>query len=528
MSIIDSIYKLDAPQKMLMWKTMGKDSAFFAEIIKKDDPEFVAIPDCHKLVYDAYDRQTNEGLERVCVVEPRGFGKSTKKILKTLQDICYKHERVICFTSESSTQGERDLEALRNSLYTNTIINALYGNLKGPVDNTQKIITANDIFVCAVGFRSRIRGIHYNNVRLTKAWADDFESEANSLSDKGREDVQRRIGSQLEPAGMQAKGGGFRLIFLGTIIHPLTYLAKASENEVFTKNHNGYYLKIDLSTDMVNIGTPNWKEWFPKKKIEELRWKYETQGRLWEFYQEYYGVPHLLSDPKFDITQIKEIGCKFGNYEDLTWIEHNGTKIPINVFIGIDPAIGLKDGSDNTIITVLGVMPTGNKILLDMYSGKIPMKDQVKEVLKLSDKYQPQQITVETYGYQLELSRHIQDKMMDRGIMFPIRNYQENIKKSKKFLEGLSPMINDGKLSYIESCPNVKQFLHEASLYSGQNSTDRRKDDTLDGLFLANNGSYVPQLYDVDKEIRARRLREHNFSRDSGFEEFGNRDWRVA
>lgn len=531
MSIITDLSSLDRQQKILLYKAMGRDSALFAEITHKDDPAFIKIPDCHRLVYNAYDKQTNEGLERVCVVEPRGFGKSTKKILKSAQDICYAHEKVVCFTSESSDQGNRDLEALKNKLYANEVINALYGSFKGVKDNEKTLITSNDIFYCAVGFKTRIRGIHRNNVRLTKVWADDFESEGNALSDKGREDVKRRIGSQLSPAGANKQDGGFRLVFLGTIVHPDSYLALADKNPIFTKERNGYYLKIDASDDVDNIGNPRWPEndKFSYAGLKELRFLYESQNRLWEFKQEYYGIPHLLSDPKFTMDMVKEMGCRFGRYEDITWIEHNGTKIPINIFFGVDPSLGLKEGNDNSIIFIMGVTPSKNKIILHIEVDKMEMKEQVQRTLKLARIYPPTEITIETYGFQLELSRHVRDEMIRTGEHYVTREFQENISKKKKLVEGLSPSINSGEWSYIAGCTNIKMFLDEGSKYSGQNSTATRKDDTLDGAFLANNNCYAPAMYDVDAEIRQRRLMAHNFSRESGFEELNAvRDWRVA
>jgi phage terminase large subunit-like protein len=279
---------------------------------------------------------------------------------------------------------------------------------------------------------------------------------------------------------------------------------------------------------MINIGNSAWPN-NSKFTVEALKLKRniaEQQGRLWEFYQEYYGVPRLTSNPKFDVSQIKQMGSSFQKYEELTYLVFNGRAIPINVFIGVDPGIGLKNDNDYTIITVIGVTPTMDRVLLHIERDRIEMKDQLKRIRALALEYMPINIRIETYGYQLELYRHTRDMFNNEGLGFSLSTYQENLSKSKKFLEGLSPVINGGKVFYLDSCKNAAEFLHEVGMYSGLPSNDRRKDDTLDGFFLANHGCYGPMMYDVFNAIRNRMLQKNNFSRNSGFQELN--DWRTA
>lgn len=528
---LSSIKNLDQEQLAQLYLAMAYDSHLFNEVMNCDNPDWVDTPPFAIEEYQLHDDLSARKLIRGCVVEPRGFGKSVKKCGATNRDFAYQHERVVLFTSESEDQAQRDVETVKTTVESD-VYQTIFGDHKGKLWNKGECYV-NGCYLIGVGFKTRIRGINASidghEVRLTKAIADDFESEFNTGTDEQRKDVIRRIKSGLLPAG---KAQGFRLLFSGTIVHPESFLAKAKTNSIFTERYHGRYLEFQLSSDPYNIGEPTFPGLFPVDKIEEIRAAYldDDSKDIWQYLQEYYNLPKITGSPKFDTNQVKPVHVTFCRYKHLTWIEYCGKKVPINVFIGIDPASSLKKKSDNTWIVTLGVLPSGEFIILDMFWKKIHMDDQIKELMKRCKEFNPRCVTIETYGYQGELKYAFDIRMMAEEEQWSTKEFQEHIGKSRKFKEGLSLDINDGKVLYCDNIPLeiITKFKNELKLFTGSQS---EKDDSIDGLYLSKINSFAPCAFDVDEEIRRLNLIDGQYelvNHLSGYVQKSNvRRWRT-
>jgi len=498
----DTIDELDQEQMTQLYLAMVYDAHMFAEVMNVDNPDWVDTPPFMIDEYKLHDDLSERKLIRGCVVEPRGFAKSVKKCLSTARDLAYRHEDVVLYTSESEPQALRDVE-VNQALVESRVYQRIFGDHKGKLWNKSECFI-NGAYLIATGFKTRIRGIHAvidgHEVRLTKAIADDFESEFNTRTDEQRKDVVRRIKSGLLPAG---RAQGFRLLFEGTVVHPESFLAKAKDNPMFKEKYHGRYLEFQLSSDPYNIGIPTFPGLFPREKIEEIKASYleDDSKDIWQFYQEYYNLPMITGNPKFDVNQVKPVSVTFHRYKHLTWLEYQGKKVPVNVFIGIDPASSLKKKSDNTWIVVLAVLPSGEYVILDMYWDKIHMDEQINQLMDRCKEYNPRCVTIETYGYQGELKYAFDIRMISEEQQWSVKEFQEHIGKSRKFKEGLSLDINDGKVLYCDDIKPevVTKFKNELKLFTG---TQTEKDDSIDGLYLAKIHSFAPVAFDVDEEIR--------------------------
>lgn len=490
------IASFDTDKLLEFQHMLAHDSSMFARVVMGHI--VTTMPDHHKRMYRLYDATTgaNRSLDNVAMVMFRKAAKSTTKTIKTLHDICHAHEPMVLFLSEAEDQSIRDLVSLQDEIESNEMLRTLYGDLKGhrTWSKTESEF-ANGVYVAAKGWRSKVRGIKWKAQRPTKMWLDDFEGEGNSKTDQARADVRQWIKAQVMPAGGQDPA----LIFLGTIVHPDAYLARSKNLSIF-KPPRGAFMQIDISSSKDGKDIPAWPEFYPMDWIWREKKKYEEDGDLSLFYQEYYNIPAEESQPKFNMEAIESIsGCSFEKYGPLTFLSDGQKKFPINTFIGVDPASTDNARSDRTVIFVLGQFPNGNIVVLDIYADKIDMVQQISKIFEYADRYMPKMMTIETYGYQQSLYDWVHAEQVKRKTFFPIRGFKERIGKSAKFLEGMVPLINNRRVAHLHDCPNIDLFMKEGKHFSGG---VRDHDDTLDGMFLAQINAYPPPNYNVDTKIK--------------------------
>jgi phage terminase large subunit-like protein len=534
---LDQLKSLDKDQKMQLYLAMAYDSALYAEIIYGCEGKIDHIPDFHRSEYAIHDRMAKRELDRACFVQFRGAAKSTKKSLITSRDFAYGWEDCMMFTSESEEQTKQDV-ALVKSIAESEPYQWLFGDHVG--SGSAKLWRESDClingrYLSGVGFKTRIRGAKHiiNGIpyRPTKVIADDFESERNTNTEAQLKGIVRKIKSELEPMG---RAGDFRLIFEGTIVHPESYLATARTNPLYTEAHRGAYLEFALSSDPYNIGVPTWPEVFPVDEILKKKFAYvngnDNHQDVWQWLQEYYNLPRMESDPKFDTTMMKPVGATFNSYKHLTWLEYQGNITPINVFIGVDPASSLKATADRTVICTIGVSPNGDIFILDIFAERIHMTEQLQEIMKRAKKYNPRSITIETYGYQGELLDAWKRAMSYENLYWSSIPFNEGIGKSRKFKEGLSLDINSGKVLYLDSCPNVQLMINEMKTFTGK---EKNHDDTIDGFYLAKKNMFIPSNFDVMEEVRKLRLTQGQYDLVNIYENHvansnnKTRSWRV-
>ena len=56
-------------------------------------------------------------------------------------------------------------------------------------------------------------------------------------------------------------------------------------------------------------------------------------------------------------------------------------------------------------------------------------------------------------------------------------------------------ILNPGNVGYVTGCPNIDLFIQEGAAFT---AGERAHDDTLDGYYLANLGSFQPRNADID------------------------------
>ena len=517
-------------EKKKLYDRLSSDSSYFARVcfghIVHEIPLF------HREIYSAFD---DENLTYLGIVVFRQAAKSTLKVIKVCQLACNQKTKYTLLISETEDQAFDDLRTLKDEFETNEVIQLLYFNDKtaeGEIWANGTIVLINGVCIKAKGMNSRMRGMKYKFQRPDHIMLDDFESEDNSHSDEARADVSNKISAVIIPIGDVIT----RFIFFNTLPNDQCFMATeiANPNGIFAAANKGKFIKYQITQIVNGVEEPTWLLRYPWEWIRAKKNYYIARKELHIWLQEFFNIPGNRSEPKMDANLVTMVKAKFVNAGAIKYLEYkDGTKVVLNTFIGVDPASTTNKKSDNTIVFTIGITPSEDIVILSVKVRKISITKQPMEVFNTMREYYADNTTIESISYQLSLYEYVEKAMYDMNEYFTITPYKKTLSKDNKFIAGLEPLINGGKVSYVEGCEGIEVFPNEVTCYSGG---IKEHDDTLDGLYLALFGYWVPGQVDVDEYLEAyssmKRLEEKE---EAGYESYENSgrnnytyDWTTA
>lgn len=446
----------------------------------------------HKTVY----RMLLQGKSKTCIVLPRGTGKTTlASLIFPLHQICYKKEHLIILVSETSDQAALLLEAIKDEIELNPRIRYFFGDLKNENKWTEtEIETSTDIKVLAKGSGKRIRGTKYKQWRPGLILMDDFESEQNTDTPEQRDKLKRWVRGAVMPS--LAQNG--RIVFIGTIVHEDSFLNSIKDSHEYYVNPQEHWRIIDESWTK-----PLWPARWTIAQIKAIRDEYEEDGYLDMFYQEYMNIP---MSPDSQIFKEEMIGRHSGyitfdannraylklpqeeaENEDYTVYEDE-CYVPVNIFSGIDPAMG-KTRGDYTAIVTVAVTPSNHIYVVECLRKRIGPTDTLNEIFKLKEKYKDSlnRVKIETTAYQESLVQFLRQESLRRNVFVPITEVKPRNSKADRYADrnyGLEPRFRAHQIFLHENMGDMKQEL--ITYPKGKH------DDTIDALWSACYQAYPP------------------------------------
>lgn len=481
-----SISKLD---KKKFYDKLDSDTAYFARCflghIVTEVPEF------HKEIYNGMDSMSDEQRFFAGILF-RGAAKSTIKNIFIIKSACHQRHPFIMMISETEEQSVLDLVGIAEEFECNELIQYFYfgnKNTKGTIWNKGFIELSNGVAICSKGMNSRIRGSKHKNQRPTLVVMDDFESRNSLATPDTRKIVFDTVDAVILPMG----DVGCHFIFLNTIVSPLAYMQdqinlRKKGVGLFAEPTGKLVFKCITHKDENNVEYATWEKRFPLAEVARLKQRYMEKNALPVFFQEYYNVPKEESDPKFNISLIQPMNGKFVKRKYVKYIEVEGKKIPVNTFQGVDPAVRLHENADDTCLFIIGVDKQSNVYILDIEAGKIEETKKPLIILNQAEKFKVDSGTIETFGAHFSLFAYVQKAMRELNKYFLYHEFgRSKSGKGVKYKEGLEPIINSGKVSYLTSCPNIDLMKDQMSKFSGGKT---EHDDLIDGFYLGNVHAY--------------------------------------
>jgi predicted phage terminase large subunit-like protein len=432
-----------------------------------------------------------------------------------LHQILFGEERFVLLMSESETQSKYLLEALGNEIEYNKKIHEYFGNRMGPTwgKEEKEIITSFDengvaSGMCKIlirGTGQKVRGLKYGAYRPTLTIIDDGEGEANTLTEMSRDKFKRWFNAAVIPGSTDAK-----LCFIGTIVDDNSYLNRIAGRRSYNKQgerivkgwkslfyqaipqnvENGQFVasgKESRSNKQVNV---LWKEHRPYKWLKAERERLKSEGHVSFFYQEYQNIP---MDDSFRVFKESDIQYWDGYYSSdagqsyVTKITDEGEeRIPVNTFVGVDPASSESVKADYTVIMVIAVDPKFNIYVVDYFRGQVSPMDGADRIFAMADMYSPKDIKIEETGHVM-LADYIQRKSKETGRFLningkkAIKNKYYRIKQMQPYFASKAMFLKETHFDLIDE---LLQFKEVGSF----------KKDTLDALRWALDDMWKPNL----------------------------------
>jgi len=435
------------------------------------------IPPIH---YELYDLLQSKQHEKVAIALPRGCAKSTvTDFLYVLWEVLHKEKNkdlFITIISESLSQSINFLARIKNALNKNKKILKYFGNFG---ENTASrwrdndIILSNGARVMALGTGQKVRGNIQDDTRPNIIILDDFESETNAKTAESRMNNRKWIMEAVLPSLSQIDG---RIICIGTTISEDCFLQ-------WVKDAPDWHVIWKALID--EEGKSIWPEMYPVEKVEKIRQGFEHMGNLSGFFQEYMNQPQSPDDAPFKPNYIKTYSGDLTKEDGRWWLDFDGKKRLLNLYMGVDLASSLGARADYTVLATIGKDAYGNEYVIDIQRSKSNPAEHPDMIIANFKKWNHQGVYIESQAYQESCRQHVRAKMRDEGIHIPgiERKITHRSSKSERLIS-LVPLFAQGRFYFRSGDLEAqREFL---SFPKGKN------DDLLDAMWLASSYGIKP------------------------------------
>jgi len=455
-----------------------------------------AIPEFHN---EIYSHLRNNAVKRLLIASFRGSSKSTLcSLIYPLWRVAFKkkdEDLFIIIVSEAQAQSVNFLNRIKYHLERSANFKMLFGDL-GP--DTAKRWTQNDIIlangarIIALGTGQKIRGAIEGDTRPNVIILDDIESETNAATPETRVDNRKWVTDAVIPS--LADGG--RIIMVGTVIHEDCFLCWAKESPAWKVLWYGIVNEQNV---------PIWEERFPMDRVQQIKEEFASVGNLNGFYQEYMNIAQAPNTAPFKPEFIRLHDYSFIFHEDkhclYRKIGDEEIYLPVNVYMGVDPASTLSKHSDYFVIAVIGVDSEDKAYIIDLLRDRLTPDVQPQTILDYYKKYKPVRTSIETVGYQEALRTGVRSLMRQSNIYIP--GIEAGVKprtaKSERLIS-LVPRLASGRFFFrAQDIVAQQEFL---SYPSGRN------DDIMDATYFALDKAvacrYTGDFVKTKKKIKKR------------------------
>tara|TARA_R110000824_G_scaffold263310_4_gene452034 strand:+ start:7148 stop:8713 length:1566 start_codon:yes stop_codon:yes gene_type:complete len=479
------------------------DVIAFGKLFLPDDFMRSETPFFH---YEMADFIDNRECKQLAVIIPRGHGKTVLTKASIIKDFvfCNEPENFLFYAWVSATQklSVGNMDYIKHHLEFNDRIKYYFGNLKGKKWTEEDIELTNG---CKLISKSNVAGIR-GGAKLHKRYdliiLDDFEHEQNTLTQDSRDKNANLVTAVVYPAIEPHTG---RLRINGTPVHYDSFI-----NNLLTSNAKAIKDKKDFAWKVISYkailpnGESLWSSFFDKKKLEEKKKFYRDSGQSNKFYQEYMMEVQSEDDSVWTRKNIKHWKGHYEYKDGHSYVIKDRQEIPINVFIGCDPATDIDTKTaDFSVIMVIGIDPDSNVYVLeyerhrsiptigskDSKGNIISKKGVVDYIIELYGKYNCVSATVEDVAMNRSIFQALNDerRRLNKFDVSVIPEKPGGSNKLNRIYSGLSSRFSMGLIHILDSHFDLS---HEIVTFGPKMSHD----DTIESLYYACKHSFPPSI----------------------------------
>ncbi len=347
-----------------------------------------------------------------------------------------------------------------------------------------QIVLADGTKIVAKGTGQQIRGTNNRSVRPTLIILDDPEDENNTKTKEAMDANFIWLEKAALPTLSLDKSNFGKIIVVGTPIHQNCIVERLANDPTWRTMRRSYiYTKSDGTQASL------WSSMLSLKKLLEMKEAAKASGRLSAFYSErmceIIGDEEQLIQPDYIQYYTGEFfkdsaGYGYLKLKTVNGIDENRT-IPVNVFMGVDPASSTKKSADYSTIVPIAVDAQLNRYVLKYMMKRVTPMTLADHIFDFYDVYSPQRTTIESVAFQEMLREYVKSKKYMYGL-----DTKESPRTSKSSrLESLEPVFAQKKVYVMEE--GMDDLVNQLITFP------RGKfDDLLDGFYYANKRIFPP------------------------------------
>ena len=492
------------------------DLIAFGKLFLPDDFMRSETPFFH---YEMADFIDDKECKQLAIIIPRGHGKTVLTKASILKDFvfCNDEENFLFYAWVSATQklSVGNMDYIKHHLEFNDRIKYYFGNLKGKKWTEEDIELTNGCKLISKSNVSGIRGGAKLHKRYDLIILDDFEHEANTLTQESRDKNANLVTAVVYPAIEPHTG---RLRINGTPVHYDSFINNLLTNHAKAqKDDKDFAWKLITYKAILPSGEPLWASFFNKAKLEEKKKFYIDSGQSTKFYQEYMMEVQSEDDSVWTRKNLKYWEGYYEYKDGVNYLIKDGSEIPVNIFIGCDPATDIDTKtSDFSVIMVVAIDPESNVYVLEYERHRaiptigskvdgniIGKKGVVDFIIELYEKYHCTSATVEDVAMNRSIFQALNDerRRLNKFSIAVIPEQPGGSNKLNRIYSGLSGRFSMGLVHIRESHFDLS---HEIVTFGPKMSHD----DTIESLYYACVHSFPPNMHKGKKNNWVKRIRK--------------------
>ena len=433
------------------------DLLYFGQILNPT-AFYTESPEFHKeIVQMLMDRS----ILQIMFQAPRGFGKSTLLLLFILHHLFFDGGNKVILIQSKTRPLALDRMSTIKSLLKSYLVSDLFSvNINEDTSSTwredkiqfrfQNIITGEEqgVMIRAIGTGMPARGMLVDETRITLYVLDDPDDEDNCKTKEAMDDnLSKFLGNK---EGVDPRNG--RTIVIGTPIREGCIVDRLNGNF-------GWETKVYDSIDETNK-VSIWENYRSYKWVmEEKKREYEELGMRWKWYAEFRCQISGEEDRIF-----KDWKYWNGSLEDgYLKITHrhkrelpNPELVPVNMFLGIDPASSTKSTADYSVTFRLA-FDGKNIYVLPYFRQRVTPLAHAEQIVETVRQDKPTRGQVETVGYQEMLRTYLRQRLEEEDLYLPGLELKFNPRTEKSArLEMLQPFFASGRIWLMDNMPELE------------------------------------------------------------------------
>ncbi len=484
--------KINEEAKKEVIRLCSEDLLYFGKVIS-EAAFTLPSPEFHYELADLFMDRTKT---RIAVEAPRGYAKSTLCIFTVLHHLMFDEgSKYVVIQSKTQREAKKRLGAIKNIIEYSPAFKAMFGYMGMQVAKTWRedsIVLPNGDTIEAKGYGQPVRGgLTEDWARVTLYYLDDPEDEDNTKTKDAMDDNLKKFLSALP--GLKKKLG--RVIVVGTPINQICLVEKLRKmggwvfkhyqainektKEVLWAEMETYEELMKEKEDHLSIGKVSM--WYSEKMCvitgDEDQLFEEQDIRWWDGYLETKGEDSFLH-----ITHRNRRKAANNAWEMI--LLANEQIIPVNTFIGVDPASSERRGADFSTTVPIAFDEKKNIYLLPYFEKRVKPTDHAKQIQDKFLEIRPKKTYIETVAYQESLRAMMREWMEEKGeyISGIAKKWQPRVEKNER----LSELQRFTKQTRLHLQPGMNRMLDEMLLFPRGNK------NLLDGLWYATRKLLVP------------------------------------